>query len=49
MVDAISSLQKQIGCFNHRGFTLVEETVVMRGLVLELQTNCIRQLRRQLP
>ena len=50
---AHTSLQKQGGCFNHsvvtNGYGQTGETVVMRGLLLVLETNCIRQPKRQLP
>ena len=47
-----STLQKQVGCFNpqsgYYGCRQAEETVVMRGSLLGLKTNCIRQPKRQL-
>ena len=57
----IHTLQKQVGCFNHKVVSYhscrqAEETVVMRGLLMQLvsntavlEINCIRQPNRQLP
>ena len=49
-----TSLQKQGGCFNHRVVTMVTDKLerhcmVMRGLLLALETNYIRQPKEQLP
>ena len=46
------TLQKQVSCFNHRVVTMVTDKLrrlVMRSSLLVLNTNCIRQPRRQLP
>ena len=48
------SLQKEVGCFNHRVVTLVadklEVTVVVRArFALVLKTNCIRQPKKNCP
>ena len=47
-----NTLQKQVGCFNHRVVTLVAdklETERLFTLVLVWKTNWIRQPKKQLP
>ena len=50
-LHSVSMLHKQIGCFDHRVgiYHGCRKMVVMRSLFLALETNCIRQLERQLP
>ena len=55
----VNSLQKQVGCFNHRVVTLVADywrdsgderfALVLMTTVLMTTGNCIRQPKTQLP
>ena len=46
------SLQKQVGCFNHRVVTMVADKLKrhwLRGLLLVFKPKCIKQPNKQLP
>ena len=48
----VCTLQKQVGCFNHRVVALVADKLERRGyepVALMLKTNCIRQPQSYFP
>ena len=45
----VSSLQKQVGCFNHRVVTLVADKLETERCTMVWKTNWIRQPKKQLP
>ena len=47
VLSTTASLQKQIGCFNHRVVTLVADKLKKQWLCIVYSADCIRQLERK--